>query len=143
MSRQYPTAPIISVSILCRCDGAALLIKRGKPPYKDYWSLPGGKVELGETLADAAARELFEETGLTGDLAGPVEIFDSIQRDETGRVQAHFVLAVFVSEKPEGTLIAGDDAAAAEWVPFNELDNRLSTPATVERIRRLAGQVPS
>ena len=58
MSRPFPSAPVLSVSVLCHKDGSALLIKRGKPPYKDHWSLPGGKVEFGETLAEAAAREL-------------------------------------------------------------------------------------
>lgn len=137
MSRQYPSAPIISVSVLCHADEKALLIKRGKPPYKDHWSLPGGKVELGETLAEAATRELKEETGLTGDLNGPVEIFDSIQRDEAGRVKTHFVLAVFIAEQPVGVLSAGDDATAAEWVRLDQLDKRPSTPGTAARIRRL------
>lgn len=137
MSRHYPSAPIISVSVLCHAGDQALLIKRGKPPYEGYWSLPGGKVELGETLQEAAARELLEETGLTGDLKGPVEIFDSIQRDEAGRVETHFVLAVFTTDHPKGVLIASDDAAEAEWVQLEDLDKRPSTPGTAGRIRRL------
>lgn len=135
-----PSAPIISVSVLCHTNGNALLVKRGRPPFKDHWSLPGGKVELGETLIQAAARELMEETGLGGHLSGPVEVFDSIQRDDAGAVTSHYVLAVFLVKDPAGLLTASDDAAAAEWVRLADLDHRLLTPGTAERIRRLLTQ---
>ncbi|MBO9423901.1 NUDIX hydrolase [Labrenzia sp. R4_1] len=141
MSRPFPSVPVLSVSVLCHKDGSALLIKRGKPPYKDHWSLPGGKVEFGETLAEAAARELREETELTAELAGPVEVFDSIQRDETGNILSHFVLAVFVAANPSGTVKAGDDATAAEWVALEDLDGRITTPGTPARIRRLLSKL--
>ncbi|MDN3718421.1 NUDIX domain-containing protein [Roseibium salinum] len=77
MSRLYPDAPRIGVSVLCHRDGRVLMVKRGKDPYKGHWSLPGGLVELGETLLEAAERELLEETGAKAHLEMPAETFDS------------------------------------------------------------------
>ncbi len=113
MSRFYPEAPRASVSVLCHRDGRALLVKRGRPPFKDHWSLPGGVIELGETLQEAAARELLEETGVTAAIGEPVETFDSIQRDDDGRVVTHFILTVFCGPYVSGTAVAADDAAGA------------------------------
>jgi 8-oxo-dGTP diphosphatase len=137
MTRFYPDAPRAGVSVLCHREGRALLVKRGKPPYEGHWSLPGGLVELGETLRDAALRELLEETGVTADLDAPVETFDSIQRDETGRVLTHFILTVFAGAYAGGTPLAGDDAAALDWLRPDELEERPTTPGTAERIRRI------
>jgi len=136
MSRFYPDAPRVGVSVLCYRGDKALLIQRGKEPYKGHWSLPGGLVELGETLAEAAERELFEETGVKADLGEPVETFDSIQHDVSGRVASHFILTIFRGRYSGGEPVAGDDAAALEWVPVEKLDDRLTTPGTPERIRR-------
>jgi len=136
MSRFYPDAPRVGVSVLCHRDGHVLLIKRGKNPFKDHWSLPGGLVELGETLAEAAARELREETGVEALIGEPVESFDSIQRDDTGKVLTHFVLTVFCGTFLSGEAVAGDDAVETEWVHPEELDGRPTTPGTPERVRR-------
>lgn len=137
MSRFYPDAPRVGVSVLCHRNGHALLIKRGKDPFKDHWSLPGGLVEVGETLVEAAERELMEETGVKAVLSAPVETFDSIQRDGDNEVVTHFVLTVFCGSFHSGDAVAGDDAAAIEWVHPENLGNRPTTPGTVERIRRL------
>ncbi len=139
MSRFYPDAPRAAVSVLCHRDGRALVVRRGKPPYKDHWSLPGGLIELGESLLEAAARELLEETGVTAHLGDPVETFDSIQRDADGRVATHFILTVLCGAYASGTPVAADDAAALDWVVPDELRDRLTTPGTAERIRRLLG----
>ncbi|MCV0424250.1 MAG: NUDIX hydrolase [Roseibium sp.] len=136
MSRFYPTVPRASVSVLCHKDGRALMVKRGRAPFKDHWSLPGGVIEIGETLIEAAERELFEETGITATLGAPVEIFDSIQRDENGKVVTHFILTVFTGTHSSGVAQAGDDAAEIEWVHPDELDKLLTTPGTPARIRR-------
>lgn len=136
MSRFYPDAPRVGVSVLCHRDGHALLVKRGKDPYKGHWSLPGGLVELGETLAQAAERELLEETGVIATLGEPVETFDSIQLDENGKVLTHFILTVFSGAYDAGEAVAGDDAAAIDWVHPDELDARQTTPGTPDRIRR-------
>jgi len=139
MSRFYPDAPRAAVSVLCHRDGKVLLVQRGREPYKGCWSLPGGLIELGETLREAATRELFEETGVTADFGEPVETFDSIQRDADGRIATHFVLSVFCGAYVRGEPLAADDAAAVEWVPPDELDDRPTTPGTPERIRRHLG----
>ncbi|KZM51503.1 NUDIX hydrolase [Labrenzia sp. OB1] len=137
MSRLYPDAPRVGVSVLCHRNGQVLLIKRGKAPYKNHWSLPGGLVELGETLLEAAERELMEETGVTAHLGAPAETFDSIQRDADGTVSAHFILTVFCGAYQSGNAEPGDDASALEWVAPARLDERLTTPGTPDRIRRL------
>lgn len=137
MSRQYPDTPRIGVSVLCIKNGHALMIKRGKEPFKNHWSLPGGLVELGETLKEAAERELMEETGATADIGDPVETFDSIQRDAAGVVSSHFVLAMFQGTYLSGGITAGDDAAEARWLLPSEIDRLQTTPGTPERIRRL------
>ncbi|EAV44583.1 ADP-ribose pyrophosphatase [Roseibium aggregatum IAM 12614] len=136
MSRFYPETPRASVSVLCHRDGRALLVKRGRPPFKDHWSLPGGVIELGETLQEAAARELFEETGVTAELGEPVETFDSIQRDDDGHVATHFILTVFCGPYVSGDAVAADDAAALDWFRIEDLDGLLTTPGTPDRIRR-------
>ncbi|MBD8893091.1 NUDIX hydrolase [Roseibium litorale] len=135
--RLYPPVPLLGVSVLCHHDGLVLMIKRGKPPFEGHWSLPGGMVEVGETLKQAAARELLEETGLEAALTEPAEIFDSIQHDDQGRVQSHFVLTVFAAAYVSGALRAGDDARDARWFAPDMLDGLQTTPGTPGRIRRL------
>ena len=137
IQRTYPSTPLPGVSVLCHRDGDILLVKRGKQPYKDHWSLPGGLVELGEPLKAAAERELQEETGIRADLGDPVDTFDIIKHDENGQVLAHFVLVVFAGSYLDGTLKASDDAADAAWVPLSRLDDYQTTPGTSRRIRQL------
>ncbi|WP_434053210.1 MAG: NUDIX hydrolase [Roseibium sp.] len=136
MSRFYPDAPRVGVSVLCHDKGRVLLIKRGKDPFKGFWSLPGGLVELGEPLLEAARRELWEETRVEADLFEPVETFDSIQFDDEGKVLTHFILTVFCGALRSGEAIAGDDASAIDWVRPEDLDGRPTTPGTADRIRR-------
>ncbi len=115
--------PIIGVSIAVFRGPRVLLIQRGKKPGKGFWALPGGRLEAGETLADAARRECFEETGLR--IADPsfVTLEELITRDDVETVERHFVLAVFAAFSATGALSAGDDAAAAKWVSRHDLQN--------------------
>ncbi|MEJ8473430.1 NUDIX hydrolase [Roseibium algae] len=135
--RQYPPVPLLGVSVLCHQKNEVLLIKRGKPPFAGHWSLPGGMVEVGEPLADAATRELLEETGVSAEITRPVETFDSIQRDDDGRVRNHFVLTVFCARYMSGEARAGDDAAEARWFLPQDLADIVTTPGTPDRIVRL------
>jgi 8-oxo-dGTP diphosphatase len=111
-----PQRPILGVSTLVRRDGAVLLVKRKRPPLEGYWALPGGHVEAGERLADAAAREVREETGIAIDCLRQIALNEIVTRDGNGGVASHYVLVVFRGEFRSGEAAAGDDAAEARWV---------------------------
>lgn len=96
-------------------DGHALIVKRAHEPRKGEWSLPGGMVELGETLVDAVKRELKEETGLDVEVGEVVEVFDRVHRLD-GRIQYHFVIVDYLCRPTGGTLRAADDAEDVAWV---------------------------
>jgi ADP-ribose pyrophosphatase YjhB (NUDIX family) len=93
-----------------------LLVKRAFPPRQGEWSLPGGQLELGESLAEGVRREVREETGLDVDVGALLEVFDRVHRDDAGRIRYHFVIADFLCAPTGGTLAAGDDAAEVRWV---------------------------
>ena len=115
-SRQYPERPIVGVGAVIVDEGKILLIRRKYEPLKGHWSLPGGMVEIGETLEAALTREMQEETGLVVDVGPVIEVFDRITRDEERRVRYHFVLIDYLCWPSGGTLLAGSDVDAAIWV---------------------------
>ncbi len=110
------SGPILGVSVLVRQDDRVLLVRRGRPPFVGTWALPGGKVNAGETLAAAAAREVLEETGIAVDNLHQIDVAEIIERDADGRATSHDVVIVFSGEAGSGTPAAGDDAAEARWV---------------------------
>jgi 8-oxo-dGTP diphosphatase len=133
-SREYPLRPIVGVGAVVyvtRDDAIALrlpscgvvLIKRRNAPMAGEWSLPGGTLEVGETLEAAIAREVQEETGLAVGIGAVVDVFDRIMLDDRQRVQYHFVLVDYLCRPSAGTLIAGSDAA----------DVTVADPAALER----------
>jgi ADP-ribose pyrophosphatase YjhB (NUDIX family) len=103
-------------------DGKALLIKRGHEPRKGEWSLPGGIVEVGESLLDALRREVREETGLEVTIGPHIETFDRVHRDSDGRVRYHFVIVDYLCTSPDGDAVASTDAEAVAWASADELD---------------------
>jgi mutator protein MutT len=117
-----------------------LLIRRAQEPLKGQWSLPGGGVELGETLEQAVAREVREETGLDVDVGPIVEVLDRITRDADGRVEHHYVLVDFVCRPAGGILSSASDADAAEWVPIDALGDYGVVDVTAAVIRKAAGR---
>jgi len=120
--REYPEAPIVGVGAVVIEDVKVLLVRRGHAPLKGEWSLPGGALELGETLQQGVVREVLEETGLVVEPVGMIEVLDRITRDElSGRIQYHYVLIDFVCRVTGGTLRCGSDADEARWVGREEL----------------------
>lgn len=123
MRREYPEAPIVGVGAIIIHDSQVLLIQRGQEPLKGEWSLPGGALELGETLEQGVRREVLEETGLEIEPVKIVEVLDRIVRDEAGAVRFHYVLVDFVCRITGGFLCCASDAAAANWVHREELNS--------------------
>ncbi len=130
MKREYPDRPIVGVGAVIVHRGKVLLIKRSAPPLMGEWSLPGGVVELGETLRTATEREALEETGLIVTAGEVLEVFDRIVPGSEGRPQYHYVLVDFLCRVEGGDLRAGGDAADAAWATQDELEKfRLEKPA--------------
>ena len=116
--------------------GKVLLVKRGRPPLKGLWSLPGGVLRTGERLRDGVRREVLEETGLEVEPAGVFEVFERIQRDAEGRAEYHYVLVDYLCRVKGGKLSAADDAERAEWVREADLEQYAMTEGTLEVIQR-------
>lgn len=116
-----PRRPLVGVSALVRRNGQVLLVRRGQPPLAGQWSLPGGKVEIGERLEAAAIREILEETGIAIDHLARIDMAEIIVRDAGGAVASHAVLTVFAGRYVAGEVTAGDDAADARWVSRADL----------------------
>jgi 8-oxo-dGTP diphosphatase len=137
-SREYPARPIVGVGavILDRSldRDRVLLIQRAQPPLKGQWSLPGGALELGETLEEGIRREVLEETGLVVEPLGIVEVVDRISRDAEGCVQYHYVLIDYLCRVTGGCLVCASDAADARWAARDELAG--VAPFTVEVIHK-------
>tara|TARA_R110002073_G_scaffold80073_1_gene193019 strand:+ start:445 stop:804 length:360 start_codon:yes stop_codon:yes gene_type:complete len=112
------------VGVVCRRGDEVLLVRRGREPLKGKWSIPGGKMEFGETAKEAALRELQEETGITARITRLIDVVDSIMEDQ------HYVLIDFEAEWISGEPVAADDAEAAEFVPVKEALQRVSWDRT-------------
>lgn len=139
MRREYPEIPIVAVGVIICCGDCLALIQRAKEPSKGLWTFPGGAVELGESLHDAARREALEETGLRVELGEVATVIDNVVRDETGRVQYHYVIVDYIARPVGGTLQPGTDASQAQWVALADLD---ALPMT-EKAGKLARQLLS
>ena len=118
---EYPDQPRVAVGAIVFKDNKVLLVRRGKPPARDLWAIPGGSVEVCETLQRAAEREIFEETGITIHALEPVFTFDYIERDEYGFARFHYVIIDLTADYVRGDPRAGDDAEEARWVSSQEL----------------------
>ena len=124
MRREYPEAPIIGVGAVVIDGTKVLLVRRGQEPLKGEWSLPGGALELGETLQQGVVREVLEETGLIVVPGGIIEILDRITEDEaSGRVRYHYVLIDFVCHVTGGALCSASDAEEVRWVERGQLQS--------------------
>ena len=138
MSREYPPYPLPGVLALVARDGRVLMVQRSRPPDQGKWGFPGGLIETGETIAEAALRELHEETGLVAEAERVIDVFEVITRDDHGRVRYHFVLDVVLCHWQSGEAVAGDDAAQVGWYGLAEIDDPgLPCSSNVGRLARM------
>src|SRR6478752_2084343 len=136
MQREYPQQPLVGVGAIIVEDSRVLLIKRGKAPLLGEWSIPGGMLELGETLRQGAEREAIEETGLVVRVTELLGVFDRIVPDENKRTLYHYVLIDFLCERISGELQAAGDASDARWYSEDEV-KRLKLPDETQTIIEL------
>ena len=134
--REYPSRPIVGVGGVVFVGGRVLLIKRRFEPLAGRWSLPGGALEVGETLAEGLAREMKEETGLDVVVGPVVDVFDRITRDAEGRARFHYVLVDLLCSVRAGAPVAGSDVSEVTLAEPGDLARYDLTPKTIEVIAR-------
>lgn len=136
MKREYPECPLIGVGAVIVRDSNSVLVKRGRAPLLGEWSIPGGLLEIGETLRQGAEREALEETGLRVRATELLGVFERIVPDDQKRMRYHYVLIDFLCELISGELKASGDAADARWISPDEL-GALALPEDTEAVLRL------
>jgi 8-oxo-dGTP diphosphatase len=134
--RRYPKRPLVGVGAIIFNRDRILMAQRGKQPLQGWWSLPGGALELGESLEDAVCREVLEETGLVVRPVKLFEVFERIIRDAAGAPEYHYVLIDYVCRATGGELRPGDDVCAVEWVRRPDLAMLQITEGTLAVIER-------
>lgn len=137
MEREYPQQPLVGVGAIIIADGRVALIKRAKAPLLGEWSIPGGMLELGETLRQGAEREAVEETGLVVRATELLGVFERIVPDAGQRTSYHYVLVDFLCEILSGEMRAGGDAADARWFTAEQVSG-LPLPEDTVSVIRLA-----
>ena len=127
---EYPNSPQLAVGALVFRENRVLLVKRNQPPGKGLWAIPGGRLKLGETLKEAAEREVREETGVIIRAGNPVYTFDLIERDDQGRIRFHYVIVDLLADYISGNPHPRSDACEARWIGPRELDKLPVTKST-------------
>jgi ADP-ribose pyrophosphatase YjhB (NUDIX family) len=136
IKREYPDRPIVGVGGVVVHNGLVVLVRRAKAPRMGEWSIPGGMLELGETLRDGVAREIEEETGLTVKSEEVLDVFDSIVIDADGKTQYHYVLVDYLCSVTGGELRAASDVSEARWATLEEVVSLVKREITVGVIRK-------
>jgi ADP-ribose pyrophosphatase len=137
MSRSDEVLPQVAVGAVVIRDNSVLLIRRANPPMAGLWSIPGGRVKPGETLQQAAERELLEETGIQAQASEPIHCFDLIETAPDGGLRFHYVIIDVLADYVAGELRAGDDALEAAWVARDKLADLAVNRTTREFLQRL------
>ena len=142
MKRDYPDRPIVGVGAVIVESGRALVVRRGTEPLKGEWSIPGGAVELGETLRQAAVREAKEETGLEVEAGEVLEVVDRIMPDPQQNIQYHYVLVDFLCRRISGEARAAADASELRWITPEELEGFSIADSAAVVIRKAFAPFP-
>jgi 8-oxo-dGTP diphosphatase len=141
MQREFPEVPLVGVGAIIIEDARVLLVKRAHPPLQAEWSIPGGVLEVGERVREAAIREAREETGLTVEPGELLGVYERILRNPEQRVQYHYVLIDFLCRRVAGDLAAASDAAAVRWFTGKELPALNLAEDTLDVIGKGFGKV--
>jgi ADP-ribose pyrophosphatase len=136
LSGSYPGCPQVAVGAVVFKEDKVLLVLRGKPPAENHWSIPGGRVELSETLQEAAEREIREETGLFIQAREPVYTFDVIERDQKGEILFHYVIVDLEADYVSGELRPGDDAVDVCWASSQDVKSLNVSDATRKLLKQ-------
>ncbi|MGD0795082.1 MAG: NUDIX hydrolase [Dehalococcoidales bacterium] len=136
--RWYPRNPMVGVGAVVIRDRSLLMVKRAQEPSLGKWSIPGGGVELGETLYEAVKREVFEECSVTIEIERLLDATENIIRDKNGRVKFHFVLVDFVGRYINGEVLAQSDAGECRWVDLKEVEG-MDIPLTLHDVLKRNG----
>ena len=136
LKKEYPKHPMVGVGAIIVRNGKILIVKRKSEPGKGRWSVPGGLVELGETVGQTVVREVKEECSLDVEVDRLIDVVDSLTKDEEGNIKYHFVILDFFVKLKGGELKAGDDAEEARWVPLEEVEKYNLTKTFREFLKR-------
>jgi ADP-ribose pyrophosphatase YjhB (NUDIX family) len=136
MKREFPEVPLVGVGAIIIEDARVVLVKRAHPPLQAQWSIPGGVLEVGELVREAAIREAREETGLIVEPADLLGVYDRVLRDVEQRVQYHYVLIDFLCRRVGGELLAASDAAEVGWFTREQLPALKLAEDTQDVIRK-------
>jgi len=136
LKKEYPKQPIVGVGAIIIHDGKMLIVKRGSDPGKGKWSVPGGLVELGETVKEAVEREVLEECNLKVEASHLIDIVDNIIRDKNGRIKYHFIILDFFAKLRGGKLKPNSEVIEAKWVPIDEVEKYDLTNTFKEFMKR-------
>ena len=136
MKREYPETPLVGMGAVILDQGRVVLVKRKFPPLAGEWSIPGGRLKIGETQREGVVREAREETGLTVDPVELLGVYDGLLRDEAGRILYHYVLIDFLCRRIAGELQVGGDAGDARWFCQEEIE-KVSLVADTAQVLRL------
>jgi 8-oxo-dGTP diphosphatase len=141
MNRRYPERPMVGVGAIILRDDQVLLVQRGKEPSYGKWSIPGGLVELGESLQEAVAREVREEVGLDVQVRDLVVALDRVILDQAGRIEYHYILLDFLCEYGDGDPTPASDVLDCAFVPISSLSHYDLTRGTRQAILRVCDQL--
>jgi ADP-ribose pyrophosphatase len=139
MDGAYPGSPQVAVGAVVFKGDKVLLVLRSKPPAENQWSIPGGCVELGETLQEAAEREILEETGIIIRAGEPVYTFDVIEKDDRGLIRFHYVILDLAADYIRGEVKAGNDAVDVSWVSSKDISGLNVSAATRKLLKECYG----